>query len=123
VGEQPRVVGAALVVHVAHRRTDVGVAHRRPDLDDRGLVDRERAEGVAQVVEAQRPQVGWEALTPTEHRVVELTAQGLTNPQIGEQMFITRATVKTHLERIYAKLGVHSRAELSAEAARHGPTT
>ncbi len=73
--------------------------------------------------ERKRPQVGWEALTPTEHRVVELTAQGLTNPQIGEQMFITRATVKTHLERIYAKLGVHSRAELSAEAARHGPTT
>ena len=54
--------------------------------------------------------------------MVELTAQGLTNPQIGAHMFITRATVKTHLERIYAKLGVHSRAELSAEAARHGPT-
>jgi predicted ATPase/DNA-binding CsgD family transcriptional regulator len=70
----------------------------------------------------KRPQVGWEALTPTEHRVVELTAQGLTNPQIGAQMFITRATVKTHLERIYAKLGVHSRAELSAEASRHAPT-
>jgi DNA-binding CsgD family transcriptional regulator len=70
----------------------------------------------------KRPHVGWEALTPTEHRVVELTAQGLTNPQIGAQMFITRATVKTHLERIYAKLGVHSRAELSAEAARHAPT-
>jgi DNA-binding CsgD family transcriptional regulator len=33
-------------------------------------------------------------------------------------MFVARSTVKTHLERIYAKLGIHSRAELGAEASR-----
>jgi ATP/maltotriose-dependent transcriptional regulator MalT len=68
--------------------------------------------------ERKRPALGWEALTPTEQRVAELTAQGLTNSQIGAQMFVARSTVKTHLERIYAKLGIHSRAGLSAEASR-----
>jgi DNA-binding NarL/FixJ family response regulator len=68
--------------------------------------------------ERKRPALGWEALTPTEQRVAELTAQGLTNSQIGAQMFVARSTVKTHLERIYAKLGIHSRAELGAEASR-----
>ena len=34
---------------------------------------------------------GWESLTPTQHRVAELAAQGLTNPQIGERMFISQS--------------------------------
>ena len=68
-----------------------------------------------------RPPGGWESLTPTEAKVAELVAQGLTNPQIGEQMFISRATVKTHLAHIFRKLDVRSRAELSAQAARRRP--
>lgn len=59
-----------------------------------------------------------ESLTPTELRVVELVAEGLTNPQIGERMFISRGTVKVHLSHIFAKLGTSTRAELAAEAAR-----
>ena len=50
------------------------------------------------------------------HRVVELVAKGLTNPQIGERMFISPGTVKTHLAHVFRKLDVHSRAELSAQA-------
>jgi hypothetical protein len=46
------------VVQVAHRGLDVGVPHPCLDLDDRGTVDRQRAEGVAQVVEPQRPDAG-----------------------------------------------------------------
>lgn len=49
--------------------------------------------------------------------MVELVAEGLTNPEIGERMFITRTTVNTHLAHIFPKLDVHSRAELSAQAA------
>jgi DNA-binding CsgD family transcriptional regulator len=64
----------------------------------------------------KRPPGGWESLTPTEARVVELVAEGLTNPQIGERMFISRATVKTHLAHIFKKLDVHSRTELGALA-------
>ncbi len=67
----------------------------------------------------QRPAGGWESLTPTERKVVELVAEGLTNPQIGERMFISPATVKTHLAHIFGKLDVHSRAELTAYAVRH----
>jgi DNA-binding CsgD family transcriptional regulator len=70
----------------------------------------------------RRPSGGWDALTPTELRVVELVAEGLTNPQIGERMFISKATVKTHLAHIFQKLDVHNRAELSAHAARRNAT-
>jgi DNA-binding CsgD family transcriptional regulator len=66
----------------------------------------------------KRPAVGWESLTPTEAQVVDLAAQGLTNPQIGEQMFISRATVKVHLAHVFQKLDVHNRAELTAQAVR-----
>ncbi len=61
-----------------------------------------------------RPARGWDALTPTELQVVEHVADGLTNPQIAERMFVTRATVKTHVSHIFQKLTVSSRAELAA---------
>jgi predicted ATPase/DNA-binding CsgD family transcriptional regulator len=69
----------------------------------------------------KRPPGGWESLTPTELEVARHAAGGLTNPQIGERMFITRGTVKVHLSHIYGKLGVQNRAELAAEAARRMP--
>ena len=47
-----------------------------------------------------------------------LVAEGLTNPQIAERLLMGRATVKTHLEHIFTKLGIRTRAELAAEAAR-----
>ena len=67
-----------------------------------------------------RPPQGWESLTPTELEVARHAAGGLTNPQIAERMFIARATVKAHLSHIFAKLGMSTRAELAAEAARRG---
>jgi DNA-binding CsgD family transcriptional regulator len=66
----------------------------------------------------KRPARGWESLTPTELRVVALVAEGLTNPAIGERMFISRGTVKAHLAHVFAKVDVASRAELAAEATR-----
>lgn len=62
--------------------------------------------------------VGWESLTPVEHAVVRLVAEGLTNPQIGERLFISKRTVQAHLARIFVKLGVRSRAELASEVVR-----
>ena len=70
--------------------------------------------------ERRRPSFGWDSLTPTELEVVRLAAVGLTNPAIGERLFISRGTVKTHLLHVFAKLGVHTRAELAAAAIRHG---
>lgn len=70
--------------------------------------------------ERKRPTAGWASLTPTELEVVRLAKDGLTNPQIGEKMFISRGTVKVHLSHIFAKLGVATRAELAAEATKRG---
>jgi predicted ATPase/DNA-binding CsgD family transcriptional regulator len=69
--------------------------------------------------ERRRPSFGWDSLTPTEREVVRLAAAGLTNPAIGERLFISRGTVKTHLLHVFTKLGVHTRAELAAAAIRH----
>jgi predicted ATPase/DNA-binding CsgD family transcriptional regulator len=63
-----------------------------------------------------RPSTGWASLTPTELDVVGLVAEGLTNPEIGSRLFISRATVKTHLSHVYAKLDVSNRTELAALA-------
>ncbi|WP_158088640.1 LuxR C-terminal-related transcriptional regulator [Thermoactinospora rubra] len=65
-----------------------------------------------------RPDRGWASLTPTESTVAQLAAEGLSNPQIAERLFISRGTVKTHLAHIYAKLGVTNRTELAAAHAR-----
>ena len=68
--------------------------------------------------ERKRPRHGWAALTPTELQVVDLIGQGLTNQQIAERLIMGRATVKTHLEHIFAKLGINSRTELALRATR-----
>ncbi|ADB48882.1 ATP-binding protein [Conexibacter woesei] len=57
---------------------------------------------------------GWEALTPSERRVAELAAEGLSNPQIAERLVISRHTVATHVSHALAKLGLRSRFELAA---------
>jgi hypothetical protein len=49
---------------------------------------------------------------------VRLVAERLTNPEIAERMFISRRTVQTHVSHALAKLGVATRRELAAEAAR-----
>jgi predicted ATPase/DNA-binding CsgD family transcriptional regulator len=62
----------------------------------------------------RRPRHGWESLTPAELDVVRLVAEGLSNPEIGARLFMSRSTVKTHLSHVYAKLGVANRTELAA---------
>jgi predicted ATPase/DNA-binding CsgD family transcriptional regulator len=63
---------------------------------------------------------GWESLTPTEQRVVVLVAEHLDNAEIAEQLFVSTATVKSHLTRVFAKLSVSGRRELAKEAAQRG---
>jgi len=65
-----------------------------------------------------RPQFGWDSLTPTERSVAGLVAEGLSNPQIGERLYISRRTVQTHLAHIFAKLDITARAQLAAEVTR-----
>ena len=54
-----------------------------------------------------------DALTPTEERVAALVAEGRTNREVGTILVVSERTVEGHLSRIYAKVGVRSRAELT----------
>jgi predicted ATPase/DNA-binding CsgD family transcriptional regulator len=63
-----------------------------------------------------RPTSGWASLTPTELDVVRLVSEGLSNPEIGARLFMSRSTVKTHLSHVYAKVGLSTRAGLAALA-------
>jgi DNA-binding CsgD family transcriptional regulator len=69
----------------------------------------------------RRPASGWDALTPTEVTVAYLVAEGLSNPEIGERMFLSWRTVRFHVSAIMAKLGVSSRVQIAREAARSHP--
>ena len=60
------------------------------------------------------------SLSPREREVLAAVSRGLSNSQIGVELYITEATVKTHLLRAYAKLGVDSRAAAVTEALRRG---
>jgi DNA-binding CsgD family transcriptional regulator len=68
--------------------------------------------------ERKRPSSGWASLTPAELQVVRLVAEGLSNKQIGQRLYVETATVKTHLVHVYAKVGLSSRTELATEAVR-----
>jgi DNA-binding CsgD family transcriptional regulator len=59
-------------------------------------------------------------LTAREAAVLRLVAQGLTDPQIGERLFVSRHTVNAHLRGIYGKLGVNTRTAAARLAAEHG---
>jgi DNA-binding CsgD family transcriptional regulator len=61
----------------------------------------------------QRPASGWASLTPTQRRITDLVALGLTNRQVGAEMFISVHTVAFHLRHIFRKLDIRSRVELA----------
>ncbi len=61
----------------------------------------------------RRPAFGFESLTPTERTVAELVVLGRTNDEIAAELLIASTTVKTHLTRIFAKLGLQNRTQLA----------
>ena len=65
----------------------------------------------------REPASGVEALTPSEVRVAELAAEGLTNREVAQALFVSEKTVETHLGRVYRKLGIKSRHALPAALA------
>jgi DNA-binding NarL/FixJ family response regulator len=119
-------LGAAL--HRANRRG----AARTPlrcalDLAERGgmrlLADRARNELHAAGARPRRTALsGIASLTPAEHRVATLASRGHTNPEIAQQLYITRRTVETHLTHVFQKLDLSTRADLPARfAAANSP--
>jgi DNA-binding CsgD family transcriptional regulator len=71
----------------------------------------------ARDVHPNRPDQGWDSLTPTEQLVVELLLDGGSNRIIGERLGISRRTVETHLSHVFLKVGIASRVRLAAVAA------
>jgi DNA-binding NarL/FixJ family response regulator len=69
---------------------------------------------------------GWESpallkqLTPREREVLGLLAEGMSGRDIAEGLFLSRNTVRTHIQNILTKLQVHSRLQAAALATRHG---
>ncbi|GAA4060125.1 response regulator [Nonomuraea soli] len=61
-----------------------------------------------------------ESLTPRETEVLALVARGLTNAEIGQRLFISETTVKTHLLRVFGKLGVSDRTAAVTTAMNRG---
>jgi two-component system, NarL family, response regulator LiaR len=61
-----------------------------------------------------------EGITPREAEVLGLMARGLTNPQIGEELGISRGTAKVHVQNIIAKLGVSDRTQAAVRAVELG---
>jgi DNA-binding NarL/FixJ family response regulator len=60
-------------------------------------------------------------LTPQERKILELIGEGLTNRQIGEQMYLAEKTVKNYVSALFAKLGVERRTQAAVYASRVFP--
>ncbi len=110
-------LGAAL--RRANRRTAAREPLRRAlELSHRGgasaVEQRARAELAAAGARPRRAMLsGLESLTPSERRVAEVAAKGLTTRQIAETLFVSPKTVEFHLRHIYQKLDIASRGELT----------
>jgi DNA-binding CsgD family transcriptional regulator len=100
-------------------RHGIELAHRCGAL---ALADRGHEELVASGARPRRTALtGVDSLTPSERRVAALAAEGMTNRQIAETLFVTEKTVELHLSATYKKLDIKSRSQLPkslAESAR-----
>jgi ATP/maltotriose-dependent transcriptional regulator MalT len=115
-GSGDRDAAARLLKRAREHQVALGSVHDQARIDRHlrrlGISRRGRPAGT-------RPRRGWGSLTPAELRIAQLVAAGRSNPDIAEQLFISRYTVESHLKHIFAKLGIGSRAELAARAALH----
>ena len=68
---------------------------------------------------ADRPSFGWDSLTETERRVVDLVVEGLTNRQVAGRLFLSPHTVAFHLRQVFRKLEITGRVQLTRFALEH----
>jgi DNA-binding CsgD family transcriptional regulator len=65
------------------------------------------------IISHPRAKAGWDSLTDSELKVVNLIGQGATNRDVATQLQLSLYTVKTHVRNAFAKLGINSRAQLT----------
>jgi DNA-binding CsgD family transcriptional regulator len=101
------VLGRSLALH-----TELGATW-----DARRVRSRLRELGVRRRLVTAEPETnGWAALTTSELTVARLVAEGLTNREVAERLFVSPHTVNSHLRHVFAKLGITSRVELARVA-------
>ena len=76
-----------------------------------------RAAGAGETSRKREPEA-WDRLSPQEIQIAIMTAQGLSNREIGEKLLLSYCTVGSHLYRTFPKLGITSRVQLTAALAR-----
>ncbi|MBO4260656.1 response regulator [Streptomyces griseorubiginosus] len=87
------------------------------------VVTRRLVEAFTRAADLPEPPPGLAALTGRELEVLKLVARGLTNAEAADRLFISEATVKTHLNRTMSKLGLASRAQVVVIAYETGLVT
>ncbi len=93
-----------------HLRAALDIAHRSGATP---LANRARQELSATGARARRQRLdGVESLTASERRVADLAANGMSNPEIAQALFVTRKTIESHLGHVYLKLDISSRQQL-----------
>lgn len=106
----------------AHRRVDareqLGIAHEMLGrMGAEAFAERARRELLATGEKARKRASGsGDGLTPQEAQIAALAGAGLTNQEIGAQLFISAHTVEWHLRKVFAKLGIRSRRQLRGRA-------
>jgi DNA-binding CsgD family transcriptional regulator len=118
-------LGAALR-RTGKRREAQHTLRQALDLADRcggqAVADHARAELLVTGARPRRARVaGLEALTASERRVAQLAAQGMTNRQIAQALFVSQPTVVTHLSHCYQKLNINSRQQLATALGARAP--
>lgn len=102
------------------------VLRRARELAARGGASAVEAAAADELVKAgARPRTtsatGASALTPGERRTAELVAEGMTNREVAQALFVTEKTVEAHLGRVFRKLGVSSRIQVQSALAGGAP--
>jgi DNA-binding NarL/FixJ family response regulator len=97
----------------------IQLAHKGYTQLSPGLAQKILVQSQSQSQSSPEPPPGWQELTPREIEIVQRVAQGLSNREIAQTLFISEKTVKNHLTAILGGLNVRDRTQLALLATKH----